>query len=81
MFMELWEIPTASLNLILSAATMVFIHFEVIIFNRIIYLEHIKIKRFARILPFQLLVCICKTQLITRSETFNFIEPKTGEQV
>lgn len=38
-------------------------------------------KRFVRIHPSQLLISICKTQLITRSKPVNFIEPKTGEQI
>lgn len=47
----------------------------------VLHLEHIKMKRFIRIHPPQLLISICKTQLITGSKSVDFVEPKTGEQI
>jgi hypothetical protein len=47
--------------------------------DTLLHLEHVKIKWFARIHSSQFLVCKSETQLITRSEAIDLIEPETGK--
>lgn len=40
------------------------------------YLEHMEIERFLGVHPSQLVVCICKTELITRCKPIDLVKPK-----
>lgn len=44
-------------------------------------LEHVEIKGFLWISPSEFVICVGKTQLVTRSKSFNLVKPKARKQV